>query len=50
MRKGYDLSFTLGSQNLRLPQSRGLIFHFQLGKTLRACREAVVVLVDWYCP
>ena len=46
MRRGYDLSFTLGSQILKLPNSRGLIFNFQFGKTLRASNEAVVVLAD----
>ena len=43
MRRGYDLSFTLRSQILQLPKSRGLIFNFQFGKTLRASSEAVVV-------
>ena len=46
MRRGYDLSFTLGSQILKLPNSRGLIFNFQFGKTLRASIEAVVALAD----
>ena len=50
MRRGHDLSFTKGSQVLRLPQSRGLIFNFQFGKTLRKSREAVVVLADNECP
>ena len=49
MRRGYDLSFTLGSQILKLPNSRGLIFNFQFGKTLRASNEAVVVLADRDC-
>ena len=35
MRRGYDLSFTMGSQVLRLPESAGLIFNFQFGKKLR---------------
>ena len=50
MRRGYDLSFTLGSQILKLPNSRGLIFNFQFGKTLRASIEAVVALADRDCP
>lgn len=50
LRRGYDLSFTLGSQVLRLPESKGLIFNFQFGKTLRASTEAVVVLTDKECP
>ena len=50
MRRGYDLSYTLGSQILRLLESRGLIFNFQFGKTLRASSEAVVVLADRDCP
>ena len=50
MRRGHDLSFTKGSQVLRLPQCRGLIFTFQLGKTLRKSSEAVVVLADNKCP
>jgi len=50
MRRGYDLSFTLGSQILKLPGSKGLIFNFQFGKTLRASSEAVVVLADRDCP
>lgn len=35
MRRGYDLSFTKGSQVLRLAKSRGLIFDFPFGKVLR---------------
>lgn len=50
MRRGYDLSFTLGSQILRLPESRGLIFNFHFGKTLRESAEAVVVRPDSQCP
>ena len=51
MRRGYDLSFTLGSQIRRLPASRGFILNFQLGgKTLRPSSEAVVVLADRVCP
>ena len=50
MRRGHDLSFTKGSQVLRLPQSRGLIFNFQFGKTLRKSSEAVVLLADNKCP
>ena len=48
--RGYDVYFILGSQILKLPKSRGLIFNFQFGKTLRASSEAVVVLVDRDCP
>ena len=43
MRRGYDLPFSLGSQILKLPKSRGLIFNFQFCKTLRAASEVVVV-------
>ena len=50
MRRGHDLSFTKGSQILRLPECRGLIFNFQFGKTLRKSSEAVVVLADKECP
>ena len=38
-RRGHDISFTLGSLVLRLPEPRGLIFNFQLGKTLRTSSE-----------
>ena len=50
MRMRCDLSFTLGSQILKLPNSRGLIFNFQFGKTRRASSEAMVVLADRDCP
>ena len=30
--RGYDVYFILGSQILKLPKSRGLIFNFQFGK------------------
>ena len=43
MRRGFDLSFTLGSQVLRLPDSAGLVFNFHSGKTLRKSVEAVVL-------
>ena len=46
MRRGFDLSVTLGSQVLRLPESAGLMFNFHFGKTLRKSVEAVVVLAD----
>lgn len=46
MRRGHGLSFTKGSQALRLPESRGLIFTFQFGKTSRKSSEAVVVLAE----
>ena len=44
MRRGSDLSFTLASQIIRLPEGKGFIFNFLFGKTLRASSEAVVVL------
>ena len=50
MRRGHDLSFTMGSQVLRLPAEAGLIFNFQFGKTLRASVDAVVVGPDVACP
>ena len=40
----------MGSQVLRLPESAGLIFNFQFGKTLRRSAEAVVVLADKESP
>ena len=46
----FDLSFTLGSQILKLPKSRGLTFNLQFGKMLRASNEAVVVLAYRDCP
>ena len=46
MRRGYDVSFTVGSQVLRLPESAGHILNFQFGKTLRRSAEVVVVLAD----
>lgn len=47
MRRGFDLSFTMGSQVLELPHSAGMVYNFQFGKTLRANRaESVVVLAD----
>ena len=46
MRRGFDLSFTLASRVLRLPESAGLVFNFLFGKTLRKSVEAVVVLAD----
>ena len=33
VRRGFDLSFTLGSQVLRLPKSAGLRFNFHFGNT-----------------
>lgn len=50
MRRGYDLSFILGSQILKLPESKGLIFNFQFGKMPGASSEAVVVFADQDCP
>jgi len=45
-RRGFDISNTLGSQVVRLPEDKGLIINFQFGKTLRDSKEAVVVLSD----
>ena len=50
MRRGYDLSFTMGSQVLPLPESSGLIFKFQFGKVLRRSVKAVVLVADKKCP
>ncbi len=51
MRRGHDLSFTLGSQVLRFPEEQGLIFNnFQSGKTLRGSNDAVLVEPDVACP
>ena len=50
MRRGYDLSFTMGLHTVRLTASKGLIFNFQFGKTLRSSSEAMVVLADRDCP
>ena len=49
MRRGYDLSLTLGSQIVKPPNCRGLVFNFQFVKTFRASLEAVVVLADGDC-
>ena len=46
MRRGFDVSFTLGSQVLQLPASAGLVLNFHFGKTLQQSMEAVVVLAD----
>eukprot|EP00903_Cladosiphon_okamuranus_P006868 g6689.t1 len=46
MRRGFDISDTLGSQEVRLPDDKGLIVNFQFGKTLRDSKGAVVVLAD----
>ena len=46
MRRGFDLSFTLASRVLRLPESVGLVFNFLRGKILRKSVEAVVVSAD----
>ena len=37
----YDLPFSLGSQILKIPDSKGLVFNFHFGTTLRASSEAV---------
>lgn len=50
MRRGHDLTFTLGSQVLRLPEAQGLIFNFHFGKTLRDSTDAVLVSPDVACP
>ena len=49
MRRGFDLSLTLGSRVLGLPESAGVIFNF-LGKTLRKSVDSAVVLADEECP
>ena len=46
MGRGFDVSFTLGSQVLRLPESAGLVLHFHFGKTFQKSMEAVGVLAD----
>ena len=46
MRRGFDLSFTLASRVLILPESAGLVFNFLFGKTLRKSVEAVMVLAN----
>ena len=50
VRKGYDLSFSLGSQNLRLPESTGSLFHFHFGKDSSASSEVFELLTDGDCP
>lgn len=53
MRRGYDPSFTMGSQVLRLPESTELIFNFQFGRKLLADKECPQVCtfrgVTEYC-
>lgn len=44
MLRGFDLTYTIASQILRLPDAKGFIFNISFGKTLRASSEAVVVL------
>jgi len=46
MRRGFDISFTLGSQLLLLPDEAGWRVNFHFGKTLRASKDARVVLAD----
>ena len=46
MGRGFDVSFTLGSQVLRLPESAGLVLNFHFGKTFQKSMEAVGVLAD----
>ena len=50
MRRGFDLSLTLGSRVLQLRESAGLIFNFHCGKRLRKSVDSVVVLADGECP
>lgn len=50
MRRGHDLSFTLGSPVLRLPNAQGLTFNFHFGETHRDSTEAVLVSPDVACP
>lgn len=49
VRRGFDLSFTLGSQVLWLLTSAGMIFNFHFGKAPRGYVEAVVVLAEAEC-
>ena len=49
MRRGCDLSPTLGSRVLRLPESAPLIFNFYFGKALIESVDSVVVLADREC-
>ena len=46
MKRGFDISNTLGSQLLRLPESAGWIVNFQFGKTTRVSKDAKVVAAD----
>ena len=46
MKRGFDISNTLGSQLLRLPGSAGWIVNFQFGKTTRVPKGAKVVVAD----
>ena len=50
MKRGLDLARTLGTELLRLPDHKGLVFNFQFGKLLRASSQAVVVRQDEDCP
>ena len=50
IRRGYDLSDTMGSIVLRLPESVGLTFNFQFEKTFWRSAEAVVVLAGKESP
>lgn len=43
---GFDLSFTLGSQVLSLPDSEMFSRNFHFGKVMFASTELVVVLAD----
>ena len=45
-----DISFTLGSHVLRLPESAGYVLCFHYEKTLWKSVEALVVLTDAKCP
>lgn len=52
MRRGHGLSFTLGSQLLRLTESAGLVCRFNWARTLtlRRSTKVVATLTDKQCP
>ena len=55
MKRGVDLSFTLGLQVLRLPKSTGLVFKFHFRNTLRKFRGvtkyiAAALAIGWNLP
>lgn len=45
----FDLACSIAAQVLRLPDKRGVIFNFQVGKTLRRSSHAVVATRDSQC-